>query len=316
MNPLVSICCITYNHVKYITQAIEGFLMQETDFAIEILINDDASTDGTTEIIKEYQQKYPELIKPVFHGENEYSKGLRGISMRNLFPIAKGKYIAFCEGDDYWTDSMKLKKQVELLESDQSVIYCGSNVDIVDSNNTVMMSGENNSGFKTGYINFLEVLDLYRFYTGTILFRNPLMPHGKLYEYPEKFKEVAPGDWFITILCGYYFGTEKLYYNFSEKFGCYRKHNQGIWTPVALWKKQLMFIEFYKQFNKLSKGKYQSIISKKIAYFYFQAFKGLVIHKKYLISFSALYNSILWNPLTFSKAVLETVGNKSIKKIA
>jgi glycosyltransferase involved in cell wall biosynthesis len=133
MNPLVSICCITYNHVKYISQAIEGFLMQKTDFAIEILINDDASTDGTTEIIKEYQQKYPDLIKPVFHEVNEYSKGIRGILMRNLFPIARGKYIAICEGDDYWTDQLKLKKQVDFLEKNILFSCCWTLAKITDA---------------------------------------------------------------------------------------------------------------------------------------------------------------------------------------
>lgn len=109
--PLVSICCITYNHEPYIRDAIEGFLMQETDFPFEIIIHDDASTDKTAEIIKEYERKYPEIIKPIYQTENQYSKG------RMIYTItyerAKGKYIARCEGDDYWTDSQKLKIQIE-----------------------------------------------------------------------------------------------------------------------------------------------------------------------------------------------------------
>lgn len=113
--PLVSICCTTYNHENYIAEAIEGFLIQETDFPFEILIRDDFSTDKTAKIVQEYAQKYPLIIHPIYEEENTYSKGIR--PMQELFKIAKGKYIALCEGDDYWTDSLKLQKQVDFLEA-------------------------------------------------------------------------------------------------------------------------------------------------------------------------------------------------------
>lgn len=94
---LVSICCITYNHEDYVAEAIEGFLMQKTDFNFEVLIHDDASTDGTAEIIKKYQKRYHDIIKPVLQIENQYSKGVKINSTYN-YPRAKGKYIALCEG--------------------------------------------------------------------------------------------------------------------------------------------------------------------------------------------------------------------------
>lgn len=114
--PLVSIDCITYNHASYIRDAIEGFLMQKTNFAFEVLIHDDASTDSTAAIIKEYEIKYPEIIKPIYQVENQYSKkdGTIGRIQRGR---AKGKYYAICEGDDYWTDPYKLQKQVDFLEA-------------------------------------------------------------------------------------------------------------------------------------------------------------------------------------------------------
>ncbi len=114
--PLVSIFCLTYNHAPYIRQCLDGFLMQKTTFAYEVIINDDASTDGTTEIIREYEEKYPDIIKPIYHEENLYSKGERGFWQKYCFPKSKGKYIALCEGDDYWTDPYKLQKQVDFLE--------------------------------------------------------------------------------------------------------------------------------------------------------------------------------------------------------
>lgn len=117
ITPLVSICSITYNHAPYIRQCLDGFLMQQTTFPIEIIINDDCSTDGTTEIVKEYAEKYPDLIRPIFHEENQYQKGVKGMFATFVFPKARGKYIAMCEGDDYWTDPLKLQKQVDFLEA-------------------------------------------------------------------------------------------------------------------------------------------------------------------------------------------------------
>jgi glycosyltransferase involved in cell wall biosynthesis len=114
--PLVSILCITFNHEKYIAQAIEGFLIQKTNFKFEIIIHDDASTDKNVEIIKLYQAKNPKLFKCIFQTENQYSK--KDGSLENaIFSAPNGKYIAFCEGDDYWVDPYKLQKQVDFLEA-------------------------------------------------------------------------------------------------------------------------------------------------------------------------------------------------------
>lgn len=98
----VSIICLTYNQEKYIRDTLDGFLIQQTNFNYEILVHDDVSTDGTVEILKEYQQKYPDKIRLILEEENQYSKGV-DITKDICFPLVRGKYIAFCEGDDYWT---------------------------------------------------------------------------------------------------------------------------------------------------------------------------------------------------------------------
>lgn len=137
INPLVSIICRTYNHEKYISEAIESFLMQKTDFPIEIIIYDDASTDNTANIVRKYEKKYPGIIRPIYQKENQHSKGFNR-SVGLIYSKAKGKYIASCEGDDYWTDPYKLKKQVEFLEQNTNYIATTHNVRVIDENNELV----------------------------------------------------------------------------------------------------------------------------------------------------------------------------------
>lgn len=120
---MVSILCMTYNQEKYITDALESFLNQITDFAYEVIIHDDASTDSTASIIRAYQEKYPDIIKPIFQKENQFSKEVK-IFYEFMLPVAKGKYIAICDGDDYWTDPYKLQKQYDFLEANPEYSIC------------------------------------------------------------------------------------------------------------------------------------------------------------------------------------------------
>lgn len=113
-DPVVSILCTSYNHENYIEEAIDGFLMQETDFPFEIIIHDDASTDNTANKIKPYAEKYPNIIKTILQKENQYSQGKKVFFF--MLEKAKGKYHAICEGDDYWIDSKKLQIQIDLME--------------------------------------------------------------------------------------------------------------------------------------------------------------------------------------------------------
>lgn len=115
--PLVSVCMLTYNHEKYIRQTLDSVLMQETDFPIEILVHDDASPDGTADILREYWAKYPDILKPIFQKENQWRKLGWGVLKEFVYPKARGKYVAMCEGDDYWTDPKKLARQVAYLEA-------------------------------------------------------------------------------------------------------------------------------------------------------------------------------------------------------
>ena len=128
----VSVVCNAYNHENYIRDALESFLMQKTNFKFEVLVHDDASTDKTAEIIREYEEKHPEIIKPVYQKENQYSQGIKYANVYQ-YPRVKGKYIAVCEGDDYWTDPYKLQKQFDALESNPQVDICAHTADVVEA---------------------------------------------------------------------------------------------------------------------------------------------------------------------------------------
>ena len=141
--PLVVIRCLTFNHEAYIRDTIEGFIMQKTTFPFVAIIHDDASTDGTASIIEKYASKYPDIIKPIIEKENQYSK--HDGSLRRIINQAcentGAKYVAMCEGDDYWTDSDKLQMQVDFLESHPDYSMCFHRVDIIDQDTSRIDSG-------------------------------------------------------------------------------------------------------------------------------------------------------------------------------
>ncbi len=213
--PLVSISCITYNHAGFIEKALEGFLMQETNFAFEVLIHDDASTDGTEDIIRRFQKAHPNIIKPLYEETNQWLKGRKGSATFN-FPRARGKYIALCEGDDYWTDPFKLQKQVDFLEENKS---------FVGTFHEVQLKRENKGEFDGTYSNLSnDVFSTEDFFgrhivaTCSLVFRrfddlDLTIPEG-----------VASGDkWMLFLLS--LRGDFKF---FPDVMGIYRLHDGGV----------------------------------------------------------------------------------------
>ena len=141
-DPLVSVCVLTYNHGKYIRQCLDGILMQKVNFPYEVLIHDDASTDDTADIIREYWNRYPTVIKPILQTENQYSK-VGFYLVRFNYDRAKAKYIAQCEGDDYWVDDKKLQMQVDFLEEHSEYVGTAHNVRVIDETNSDVLPGRN-----------------------------------------------------------------------------------------------------------------------------------------------------------------------------
>lgn len=191
--PLVSICCISYNHEPYIKDALEGFLAQQTSFPFEIVISDDCSKDGTHAIIKEYAQKFHNIIRDISPKQN---LGL----FENFTYVqeqAAGKYIALCEGDDFWVDPYKLQKQVDLLEKDPSLIACCTDCINVDKTGQPIESHKNTSEETDKRYTLRDFFDENPQYpTLTVVYRNS---HKELFPRLRHVKNPFLADWPLWI---------------------------------------------------------------------------------------------------------------------
>jgi glycosyltransferase involved in cell wall biosynthesis len=187
VNPLVSVCCTTYNQEAFISSAIDGFLMQRTDFPFEILIHDDASVDGTADIIKKYQEEHPDLIRAIYQTENQYSQGIYPEFI--VEKKSRGKYIAWCEGDDYWIDPYKLQKQVDFLESNPEYVMISHNA----------LNIREEEDYKIAHLVKRET-EPYDFTTRDLMIKNRCVTltvmyrHGLVNEFPPVFFESTGTD--------------------------------------------------------------------------------------------------------------------------
>ncbi len=246
--PLVSICCTAYNHERFIEDALEGFLIQKTDFPFEILIHDDASKDRTAEIIRSYEAAFPNILKPIYQTENQYSQGKKPGRLNS--ERAKGKYIALCEGDDYWTDEKKLNKQVSFLNKNIEYSACchQSIIKYEDDNLESRLFRQNNADI---YLN--DLMSGRIFHTASFMFRSCIVKNNTA---PN---DILSGDRYLFLLCAL-FGKIR----FLEDSMCiYRKHEGGIsnWITYDLLKQDLNIPRYLSMINNdFPKNKYLSFI--------------------------------------------------------
>lgn len=258
-NILVSICCLTYNHEKYIRDALDGFLIQKTNFKYEVIIHDDASTDATPDIIREYAEKYPSIIKPILQKENQYSKGIR-IVKTYIVPKVRGKYVAICEGDDYWCSSEKLQKQVDFLESHSQYSACVHNTKCVNCLNGKIKLQSPLTDNK-----ILGTEDVLR-YKWNVFHLSSVMYRRKYIVRPEAFYAKGFGDYPLAI---YLSMAGKIYY-FKDVMSVYRYiSSKDSWTYKNMLSKNyeerlvnnvLEENRMLKEIDQYSEGKYHSII--------------------------------------------------------
>lgn len=250
--PVVTICCTTYNQEKYISECIDSFLIQKVDFGIEILIHDDASTDNTTSIVREYECRYPDLIKVIYQTKNQYSKGIR-ITKEYLFPKAKGKYIAICEGDDYWTDPYKLQKQVDMMEQHPEYSMCAH------AANILMCGKFDESKIDKHELTTEDIIkEDWGIMTASILFRKDML------EMPDWYGKIKNGDYGLQLLLSLKGNIGYL----PDNMSVYRQHLGGVSATLKPLNQTTWIIYLLYEFNKYTNGKYKKLILDRIKRIY------------------------------------------------
>ena len=243
---LVSIRCLVYNHEPYLRQCLEGFVMQKTNFRFEAIVHDDASTDGSAKIIREYAEKYPDIIKPIYETENQYSKH-DGSLTRIMNTACRGKYIAICEGDDYWIDPLKLQKQVSILENNINVFMVYTGFKTVDEKGNLIcrpLYTDFMKKSKSGDI-FKMLLHGNFILTLTTCFRREVLLLAE--------KNNLKLDYALFLQAAYMGDVKYI----PEKSGCYRKNSKGAMSTnldrvdVSAWKVFKHFSMLFLQNKRL-----------------------------------------------------------------
>lgn len=213
-DPLVSVCVITYNHENYIRQCLEGILMQQTSFPFEIIIGEDCSADNTRSIIRQIEQQHPGIVKPIYHSRNV---GAARNHFEHCFTRIKGKYVAICDGDDYWTDPLKLQKQVDFLEHHPESVLCFHHVKQVDQHDRIIQQQEPASN--PVFYAWHDILHI-SIPTLSVVFRNCID------RFPEEIFQAKSGDTFLFGMLSRYGGAADLGFVGAH----YRVHAGGTYS--------------------------------------------------------------------------------------
>lgn len=266
--PIVSILCITYNHEKYIRECLEGFVKQKTTFPFEVIIHDDASTDKTPSIIHEFELKYPNIIRPIYQKVNQWSQG-KWFVREFIFPKIRGKYIALCEGDDYWCSSQKLEKQVDILESKPNCHLCVHRVMQIQEDGKMTKHTMPNFKLKDGIYftnEFLRLDEGHNFQTTSYFFRYD--DYMKYTLFPPAFRFAAKvGD--VQMLL--YFSSLGDVYFIDDIMSCHRQASKGSWSErmnkASIERKVNhldSIINTFKMFDDYTNKKYHEVIQHRI----------------------------------------------------
>ena len=266
----VSVYCLAFNHEKYVGQTLEGFVNQITDFKFQVIVHDDASKDGTAAIIRSYEEKYPEIIKGIYQTENQHSQRIP-ITKKHILPNVIGKYVAICEGDDYWTDPYKLQKQVDMLEQNTDCFLCVHKTEEIYANGeksgTVFPKKEISAG-RISSRDFLKLCQSYSFHTSSYMLR---ADEWKKYTMdPPEYRRVCDvGDEAYML----HFGQLGDVCYVSDIMSAYRRGVEGSWSdrnakatdPARLAKHPIAMINTLKEFDKATENKYHDITAPRIA---------------------------------------------------
>lgn len=257
---MVSVLCNAYNHQPYIADALQSFLNQKTNFKYEIIVHDDASTDGTNSIITEFAKKYPDIIVPLLESENKYSKGV-SITYEIDLPVARGKYIALCEGDDFWTDPNKLQMQVDIMEADQNISMCCHANRRIKAKNKKELNVMRATIMQDGLIDYKDCLSESNFpHLSSMLIRR-----DRYVEMPKNFIGWPVGDYPLR---AYLLSAGKIYY-IDRVMSSYRVMTQSSWSKTFRYKmdyryqankRMNQFLEFYDEYTDCAYAEYISAL--------------------------------------------------------
>ncbi|GGC02399.1 glycosyltransferase family 2 protein [Dyadobacter sediminis] len=258
----VSVCVPAYNHEKYIAQMLDGALMQQTRFPFEIVIGDDASTDATPAIIQKYMQENPGRIRAFLHSENQGPKEPREFAGRNnvlqLLKACKGEYVAMCEGDDYWTDPLKLQKQVNFMDANPDFAMCHHNVTVIYEDGSAPHLFNNPEQKLISTIeDILE--DKWFMATASWLYRNYFL----INDFADWHAKAAAGDWAVAIQLA---ANGKIRY-LPEVMGVYRKHSAGLSNVHSRDNRNFLKNrrEMFENVGQWLENRYSNTISKTLA---------------------------------------------------
>lgn len=275
-NVKVSVFCLTFNHEKYIGETLAGFVKQKTNFKFQVIVHDDASTDKTADVIRRYEEQYPEIIKGIYQTENKYSKRI-GITNNYVLPLVKGDYVAMCEGDDYWSDPYKLQKQVDALEANKDCFLCVHKTEEIYADGTRSGTVFPKTDLTSGKIQsreFLKLCRAYSFHTSSYMFR---AEEWKKYilDPPEYKKLCDVGDEPYML----HFGQLGGVYYISDVMSAYRRGVEGSWSDrnakatdtVRLAKHPVAMVKTLKAFDNATQNKYHDITAPRTASFMVKA---------------------------------------------
>ncbi|GAX62976.1 glycosyl transferase, family 2 [Candidatus Scalindua japonica] len=259
----VSVCMLTYNHEKFISQAIESVLMQKTDFDYELLIGEDDSSDNTREIVKEYAEKYPDKIRLFLNDRRNVifinGKPTGRWNFINNLKHASGEYVALLDGDDYWTDEYKLQKQVDYLDNNPEITICFHKLTMIFENGKKESEAYPSPQVKKSYT--IEDLIKGNFIGScSTMFRN-----GLILEFPDWFYQTPLGDWPLHILNAHHGKIGCI----TQDMGVYRIHSGGLWYSKGLAENYLGEIKSYRIFFKHLDRKYGELIKSGISHRYY-----------------------------------------------
>lgn len=256
--PLVSVWVSTYNQEKYIRQCLDGVLMQKVNFAYEIIIGDDCSTDSNQKIIREYAEQYPDIIRPILGKKNLYSADGRSRVLEQFLPLARGKYMTMCEGDDYWIFHGRMQALADFLESHPKHSLVFHAYDILSEIPDIEVNAARQTRSRT--VSIFEVLIVPHIQYATCMGRlNVLKSDSELQKQYLQHKEV----FFDMRQYISWFNAGKIYY-INKIWSVYRVQAQGLWTQIRLKdKSEEHDLASLKALETFYSGKYHGLVKKR-----------------------------------------------------